>query len=215
MTLLLEHNSYDDAKIELVESASDSTGAKKLCMKGIMLQADVKNHNQRVYPLNEIANAVNMMNEKIKKFGPIPGECAHPDGLEINIDRISHCISEMWMDGKNGMGKLTLLPTPQGNIIRTVLENGVKLGVSSRGSGEVDRSGNVNGFEIVTIDIVSQPSAPQAYPSTVYEKIMFAKNKDELLHLAEAINHDKSAQKYFQKEIIAWMSDNFTIRRKV
>lgn len=215
MSLLLEHNTFDDAKIELFEDAkTDSNGTKKLCMKGIMLQADVQNGNRRVYPLNEIKKAVDTLNEKIQKFGPVPGECAHPDGLEINIDRISHSISEMWMDGRNGMGKLTLLPTPLGNVIRTLLENNVKLGVSSRGSGEVDDFGRVKDFQIITIDIVSTPSAPEAYPQTIYEKLMYATNQKEIMKLAEAISYDNSAQKFFQREIISWMDKNFTIRRK-
>lgn len=215
MTLLLEHNTYDDAKIELLEDTKlDSSGNRKLCMKGIFLQADVRNHNQRVYPLREISNAVNSLNDKIKIHGPVPGECAHPDGLDINIDRISHHISEMWMDGKNGMGKLTLLPTPLGNIIRTLLENDVKLGVSSRGAGDVNDYGEVNGFQIITVDIVSTPSAPEAYPKTIYEQLMRAHNGGEIQKLAEAINHDTVAQKYFQKEVISWMDENFRIRRK-
>lgn len=173
MNLLNEHKTFDDAKIELFEDSVDRNGNKKLCMKGIFLQADVQNHNRRVYPLKEISNAVTSLNEKIKTYGPVPGEAEHPDGLNINLDRISHSISEMWMDGKNGMGKLTLLPTPLGNVIRTLLENGVKLGVSSRGSGEVDDFGNVKDFSIITVDIVSTPSAPEAYPQTIYEQLMY------------------------------------------
>lgn len=214
MNMLLEHSTFDDAKIELIEDTNSSTGQKKLCMKGIFLQADVKNHNRRVYPLKEIASAVDALNEKIKTHGPVPGEATHPDNLEINIDRISHSISEMWMDGKNGMGKLTLLPTPLGNIIKTLLENNVKLGVSSRGSGEVDSFGNVKDFQMITVDIVSTPSAPEAYPNTIYEQLMYAKNQTEILKLAEAVSYDNSAQKYFKQEIISWMDKNFTVRRK-
>lgn len=214
MNLLNEHKTFDDAKIELFEDSVDRNGTKKLCMKGIFLQADVQNHNRRVYPLKEISNAVTSLNEKIKKYGPVPGEAEHPDGLNINLDRISHSISEMWMDGKNGMGKLTLLPTPLGNVIRTLLENGVKLGVSSRGSGEVDDFGNVKDFSIITVDIVSTPSAPEAYPQTIYEQLMYQNNNKEIMKLAEAVSYDSSAQKYFQKEIISWMDDNFKIRRK-
>lgn len=215
MTLLTEYNTYDGASVELLEDTKmDSNGNKKLCMKGIFLQADVRNHNRRVYPLSEISNAVQTLNERIKTLGPVPGECAHPDGLEINIDRISHHISEMWMDGKNGMGKLTLIPTPLGNIIRTLLENDVKLGVSSRGAGEVDSNGVVSDFQIITVDIVSTPSAPEAFPKTIYEQLMHSQNHKEILKLAEALNHDTAAQKYFQKEVKGWMDTNFTIRRK-
>lgn len=214
MQVLLEHNTYEDAKIQLEEGVDPSSNSKRLYMNGIFLQADVRNHNQRVYPLNEISNAVNHLNDRIKKYGPVPGECQHPDGLEINIDRISHYISEMWVEGKNGMGKLKILNTPTGNIIKALLEDGVKLGVSSRGSGEVGHDGTVNGFEIITVDIVSQPSAPDAYPKTIYEQIMRYKNKTELLKLSEAINFDYSAQKYFQQELQSWMDDNLKCDRR-
>lgn len=215
MSLLLEHNTFDDAHMELTESSdSDKNGQRKLIMKGIFLQADTQNRNRRVYPLKEISGAVDTINEQIRKYGPVPGECAHPEGMEINIDRISHSISEMWMDGKNGMGKLTLLPTPLGNIIRTLLESGVKLGVSSRGYGDVDDFGQVKDFQIITVDIVSTPSAPEAYPNTIYEQLMFSKRQSELTKLAEAISNDNSAQKFFKKEMLSWMNENFTIRRK-
>ena len=215
MSLLLEHNTFDDAHMELTESSdSDKNGQRKLIMKGIFLQADTQNRNRRVYPLKEISGAVDTINEQIRKYGPVPGECAHPEGMEINIDRISHSISEMWMDGKNGMGKLTLLPTPLGNIIRTLLESGVKLGVSSRGYGDVDDFGQVKDFQIITVDIVSTPSAPEAYPNTIYEQLMFSKRQSELTKLAEAISNDNSAQKFFKKEMLSWMNENFTIMRK-
>ena len=215
MSLLLEHNTFDDAHMELTESSdSDKNGQRKLIMKGIFLQADTQNRNRRVYPLKEISGAVDTINEQIRKYGPVPGECAHPEGMEININRISHSISEMWMDGKNGMGKLTLLPTPLGNIIRTLLESGVKLGVSSRGYGDVDDFGQVKDFQIITVDIVSTPSAPEAYPNTIYEQLMFSKRQSELTKLAEAISNDNSAQKFFKKEMLSWMNENFTIRRK-
>lgn len=213
MALLTEHNSFESAGIELVESATPS-GSKKLIMKGIFLQADVRNHNRRVYPLKEITKAVNEVNERIRTLGPVPGECEHPEGLDINIERISHTISDMWMEGNNGMGKLTLLSTPLGNITRTLLESGVKLGVSSRGAGDIDDFGNVSDYNIITVDIVSTPSAPDAYPTTIYEKLIQANNSKEITKLAEAVSYDNAAQKYFQQEIMTWMDNAFTIRRK-
>lgn len=204
MVQLIEHLNFDNANIK-VESVEDaSTKTRTLCMKGIFLQAELKNHNERVYPKNEIVKAVGNINEKIKVNGPLPGECAHPEGLEINIDRISHAITEMWMDGNNGMGKLKILPTTHGNIIKVLLENGVKLGVSSRGSGSVGPDGRVYDFDIITVDIVSQPSAPNAYPQTIYEKVLHARNSQEILELAEAVNHDYKAQKYFKSEVLTW-----------
>ena len=208
MVQLIERLDFDNANIQ-VESLEDSTTkTKSMFMKGIFLQAEVKNHNERIYPQHEIVRAVDNINNKIKVNGPLPGECAHPEGLEINIDRISHAITEMWMDGNNGMGKLKILPTQHGNIIKVLLENGVKLGVSSRGSGSVGADGRVYDFDIITIDIVSQPSAPNAYPQTIYEKVLHAKNSQEILDLAEAVKHDYSAQKYLKHEVLDWFNND-------
>ena len=208
MVQLIEHLQFDNAKIQVESLEDTSTNSKSLYMKGIFLQAEVKNHNDRVYPHYEIAKAVKTVTEKIRTNGPLPGECAHPEGLEINIDRISHAITEMWMDGNNGMGKLKLLPTQHGNIIKVLLENGVKLGVSSRGSGSVGPDGRVYDFDIITVDIVSQPSAPSAYPQTIYEKVLHAKNSKEILELAEAVNHDYSAQKFLKSSVLSWFEQD-------
>jgi hypothetical protein len=207
MVQLIEQLNYDNANIQ-VESIEDSISkTKSMCMKGIFLQAETKNHNDRIYPRHEIAKAVDNINERIKLNGPLPGECAHPEGLEINIDRISHAITNMWMENNNGMGKLKILPTQHGNIIKVLLENSVKLGVSSRGSGSVGPDGKVYDFDIITIDIVSQPSAPEAYPQTIYEQVLHAKNSHEILKLADAVNHDYAAQKYFKTEVLSWFDN--------
>jgi hypothetical protein len=110
-------------------------------------------------------------------------------------------IEKMWMDGQDGYGRLKLLPTPMGNICKTLLDNGVKLGVSSRGSGNVTDSGNVSDFEIQTVDIVANPSAPDAYPDPLYEQIMNGKRGNVLMDVASAVNNDKIAEQYFQKEV--------------
>jgi hypothetical protein len=110
-------------------------------------------------------------------------------------------ITEMDTDGPNGIGKLKILPTPMGNICKTLLDNGVKLGVSSRGSGNVTDSGNVSDFEIQTVDIVANPSAPDAYPDPLYEQIMNGKRGNVLMDVASAVNNDKIAEQYFQKEV--------------
>src|SRR5690606_33608661 len=102
----------------------------------------------------------------------ILGELDHPPELTINLDRVSHKITEMWLQGNNGYGKLKIIDkVPMGQIARGLLESGVKLGVSSRGSGNVSNSGIVSDFEIVTVDIVAQPSAPDAYPTSIYESL--------------------------------------------
>jgi hypothetical protein len=107
----------------------------------------------------------------------------------------------MWMDGPNGYGKLKILPTPMGQLVQTMLESGVKLGVSSRGSGEVDTGGNVQGFEIITVDVVAQPSAPGAYPTPVYEHLMNNKGGYQAYKLAQEVKGDTKAQKYIAESL--------------
>jgi hypothetical protein len=200
MNHLREHLSFDQANI-VVESANEG---KDLYMKGIMIQGGVRNANQRVYPVNEIGRAVKTLSEQIAGGYSVLGEVDHPEGLNINLDRVSHMISECWMDGDNGYGKLKILPTPMGQLVKTMLESGVKLGVSSRGSGNVseDGSGNVSDFEIITVDVVAQPSAPGAYPTPIYEHLMNARGGMKAYELAQATRHDTKAQKYLKESLI-------------
>jgi hypothetical protein len=113
-------------------------------------------------------------------------------------------ITNMWMDGPNGYGKLKILPTPMGQLIRTMLESGVKLGVSSRGSGNVksDGSGEVSDFEIITVDMVAQPSAPGAYPTPIYEHLMNNKGGLSSLRIAQEVKGDPKAQKYLKESLL-------------
>jgi hypothetical protein len=198
MNLLRENLSFDKAKM-VVESASEG---KDLYMKGICIQGGVRNANQRVYPVNEISRAVTTLNEQIAEgYSPL-GEVDHPDGLQINLDRVCLMIESMWMDGPNGYGKLKILPTPMGGLVRTMLESGVKLGVSSRGSGEVDSAGNVNGFEIITVDVVAQPSAPGAYPTPIYEHLMNEKGGYKAILTSKEVQGDEKAQKYIAESLL-------------
>jgi len=200
MNHLREHLSFDQANI-VVESANEG---KDLYMKGIMIQGGVRNANQRVYPVNEIGRAVKTLSEQIEGGYSVLGEVDHPEGLNINLDRVSHMISECWMDGDNGYGKLKILPTPMGQLVKVMLEAGVKLGVSSRGSGNVseDGSGNVSDFEIITVDVVAQPSAPGAYPTAIYEHLMNARGGMKAYELAQATKHDPKAQKYLKESLV-------------
>ena len=200
MKLLRENLTYDQARM-VVESADEG---KNLYMRGICIQGGMRNANQRVYPVNEIGRAVKTLNDQIVGGYSVLGEVDHPDGLTINLDRVSHMITEMWMDGPNGYGKLKIIPTPMGQLVKTMLESGVKLGVSSRGSGNVmeDGSGTVSDFEIITVDIVAQPSAPGAYPTPIYEHIMNARGGYKAYELAQATRHDPKAQKYLKESLI-------------
>ena len=209
LNTLKENLSYDQAQI-VTESSQDG---KNLFMQGIFVQGDKRNQNQRVYPVSEISKAVKAIQEKIDSGYSVLGEADHPDDLQVNLDRVSHMIEKMWMDGQDGYGRLKLLPTPMGNICKTLLENGVKLGVSSRGSGNVTESGNVSDFEIQTVDIVANPSAPDAYPDPLYEQIMNSKRGNVLMDVASAVNNDKIAEQYFQKEVQKFI-EKLDIRRK-
>ncbi len=199
-TTLSEHLSFDQAQIVL-ERDEGSDGRKSLHLNGICIQGDIRNANQRVYSSQEIGRAVKTLNEQISGGYSVLGEVDHPQDLKINLDRVSHMITKMWMDGPNGYGKLKILPTPMGQLIQTMLESGVKLGVSSRGSGEVDGSGNVRGFEIITVDVVAQPSAPGAYPTPVYEHLMNNKGGYQAYKIAQEVKGDIKAQEYIAESL--------------
>jgi len=199
MKHLRENLTFDQAGIVL-ENANEG---KDLYMKGICIQGGVRNANQRVYPVNEIGRAVKTLNEQISGGYSVLGEVDHPEGLNINLDRVCHMVTEMWMDGPNGYGKLKILPTPMGQLVRTMLDSNVKLGVSSRGSGNVvEGSGEVSDFEIITVDVVAQPSAPGAYPTPIYEHLMNARGGMKAYELAQATKHDDKAQKYLKESLV-------------
>ena len=205
---LREDLTFDHAKIEIVSEDRTDGGGKNLYMKGIFIEGGVKNANQRVYPVNEISKAVESINEQIKGGYSVLGEVDHPDDLKINLDRVSHMIEQMWMDGPAGHGKLKILPTPMGQLVRTMLESGVKLGVSSRGSGNVSEStGHVSEFEIVTVDIVAQPSAPHAYPKAIYEGLMNMRHGHRVLEMAGDVKDNQKVQKYLKDEVVRLIRD--------
>ena len=204
MNYLREHLTFDQARV-VTETANEG---KDLFMKGICIQGGVKNANSRVYPVAEISNAVKQLNDQITSGNSVLGEVDHPDDLKINLDRVSHMITEMWMDGPNGYGKLKILPTPMGTLVKTMLESGVKLGVSSRGSGNVAEStGNVSDFEIVTVDVVAQPSAPNAYPKAIYEGLLNMRNGHSVLEIAREANGNQKVQKYLKDEVTRLIKD--------
>jgi hypothetical protein len=200
VTYLREHLSFDQSGIVM---ESDDKDGKSLYLKGIAIQGGIRNANQRVYPVDEIERAVKTLNEQLQSGYSVLGEVDHPDDLKVNLDRVSHMITQMWMEGPNGYGKMKILPTPMGNLIRTMLESGVKLGVSSRGSGNVDdMSGRVSDFEIITVDVVAQPSAPGAYPTPVYEHLMNTRGGNRAFNVAREVKEDPKAQKYLQESLL-------------
>ena len=200
LSYLREHLSFDQAQVIL---ESDDKEGKNLYLKGIAIQGGIRNANQRVYPVDEIERAVKTLNDQIQSGYSVLGEVDHPDDLKVNLDRVSHMITQMWMEGPNGYGKMKILPTPMGNLIRTMLESGVKLGVSSRGSGNVDDySGKVSDFEIITVDVVAQPSAPGAYPTPVYEHLMNTRGGNKAFKVAQETREDPKAQKYLKENLL-------------
>ena len=196
MQLLIEELSPVQANLMEMQDAGKNT-----FLNGILMQADVRNGNKRVYPLQEIQRAVEQIQEQIKNGHYIMGELNHPDSLSINLANVSHAITEIRMDGTNAVGKCKLLNTPMGNIAKGILEGGIKLGVSSRGTGNVTNEGQVSDFNFVTIDIVATPSAPDAFPNVIKESM----ENPKILTLAEAVVHDKSAQRHLQKEIFKFL----------
>ena len=196
-TKLLSEDLFVESGL-ITEASADG---KSLVLSGIIMQGDVKNRNGRNYPKSEIEKAVNVINERLATGESIMGELDHPQTLSINLDRVSHVLTEAKMEGSNAIGKMKIVDTPMGNIARTLISAGVKLGVSSRGTGRVAEGGNVEDYNFSTMDIVAQPSAPEAYPESVMESLGIATNGRCVESLAEAVVTDKKAQKFFESEI--------------
>lgn len=209
MALYLKENlTFDRAGIQVINEDSADGKGKDLYMKGVFIEGGVKNANERVYPVHEIEKAVGTINDQIKGGYSVLGEVDHPDDLKINLDRVSHMITEMWMDGPAGYGKLKVLPTPMGELVRAMLTSGVKLGVSSRGSGEVNESsGHVSGFEIITVDVVAQPSAPHAYPKAIYESLMNMRGGNQVFEMAREASGNQRVQKYLKEAVTRLIKD--------
>jgi hypothetical protein len=207
MQPLFERLTPNQTKMVVEKRDRENGDGKDLYMKGIFIQGGVKNQNDRVYPIQEISKAVETINERLQEGQTVLGEADHPEELTVNLDRVSHIVQEMWMDGPNGYGKLKIIPTPMGNIISTLLESGAKLGVSSRGSGNVNESGQVSDFDIVTVDIVAQPSAPEAYPKAIRESLWNMRGGYGMYNLAEEMINDKKAQKYLQEGILKFIEE--------
>jgi len=197
--LLFEELSPTSANV-LSESSDDG---KDLWLNGIFMQAEVQNRNKRVYPRSEIENAVRSLQTSINENNGVMGELDHPQTISLNLDRVSHLITEVHMEGNNAIGKAKILNTPMGNIAREIIKSGFRVGVSTRGTGNVNE-GIVEGYNCVTVDIVATPSAQGATPSSIYESLD-TKQGRRVETLAEAVRNDPAAQKYFVEEMRKWM----------
>jgi len=152
----------------------DKEGKKNYFIEGVFLQAELKNRNNRMYPLKTLSKEVAKYDENYIRKGRALGELGHPDGPSINLDRVSHKILSLKEDGNNFIGKAKLLDTPMGGIAKNLLDEGVKLGVSSRGMGSIRKEENCNvvmdDFMLATAaDIVADPSAPDAFVNGIME----------------------------------------------
>lgn len=189
---------------------TDEMGVKKKhwYLDGIFIQGEIENLNGRIYPRTEIARAVSNLQEQIRLHGGVLGELDHPDTLVINVHNVSHLITDIKMDGNDGVGRMKILSnTPSGKIVEGLLSDGVPLGVSSRGSGNVDDyTSQVSDFDIVTIDIVATPSAQDARPTPIYEKLMKTGSGKKLLSNAQdcIANNDKFVDS-LNSDIISWI----------
>jgi hypothetical protein len=152
-------------------------GKKNMYIEGIFLQGGIKNRNGRMYPVETLAKEVERYNEAYVKNGRALGELGHPDGPQINLDRVSHVITSLRQEGQNWIGKAKLTDTPMGNTAKGLIESGVRLGVSSRGMGSLrlNKEGInevQNDFHLATAaDIVADPSAPDAFVNGIMEGV--------------------------------------------
>ena len=170
MNLIAE---YIDSDLEVIEEKVN--GKKSLAIEGVFMQADQKNRNGRIYEKGILEAAVNKYVTEQVKTGRAVGELNHPDGPTINLAKVSHKITDLKWEGSNVVGKASILDTPMGQIVKGLLEGGVKLGVSSRGMGSlVNKKGTTyvnNDFLLATVDIVQDPSAPEAFVNGIMEGV--------------------------------------------
>jgi len=202
--LLIE--TYTSAEANIITESMNN--GKDVFLSGRFLSGNLKNRNGRVYPVSEIAKAVRDLNEAIKDHGSLVGELDHPaNRLTTELKYASHIITEINMNGDNGDGKMKIIDTPYGLVVKELIKAGFRPDVSSRGAGNVGADGVVEGFVIQTIDIVSQASGFGCSPRPVYESIENSKIGYKALSLAEAVKEDEAAQKYLVKEIVKFFEE--------
>ena len=152
----------------------ETNGKKNYKIRGIFMQADMKNRNGRIYPMETLAKEVNRYNEQFVEQKRAFGELGHPDGPTVNLERVSHMITDLKPEGKNFIGEAKIMDTPYGKIVKNLIDEGAKLGVSSRGMGSLENKGGSNyvgrDFYLATAaDIVADPSAPDAFVQGIME----------------------------------------------
>jgi hypothetical protein len=168
MKLITEHT--DD--IQIITEEKD--GKKAYFIEGVFMQSDIKNRNGRVYPNGVLVKEAMRYNKEFVESNRAMGELGHPEGPQLNLDRVSHIIKEMKVDGKNIWGKAKVMDTPYGKIVKNMIDEGVKFGVSSRGVGSLKTTKDginevQNDFNLAAVDIVADPSAPDAFVEGVMD----------------------------------------------
>ena len=158
----------------ITEAITEGSDKKSYKIKGVFMQSDVKNRNGRVYPQEILAKEVAKYNKNFIKEKRAFGELGHPDGPTVNLERVSHMITDLYPDGKNFIGEAKIMSTPMGEIVKNLMDEGAKLGVSSRGMGSLESRGGTNyvkdDFYLATAaDIVADPSAPNAFVEGIME----------------------------------------------
>ena len=178
-------------EVEFITEAKES-GGKNYKIRGIFMQADVKNRNGRVYPMEVLEKEVTKYNKNFIKENRAFGELGHPEGPTVNLERVSHMITKLHPDGKNFIGEAKIMDTPMGKIVKNLMDEGGKLGVSSRGMGSLDSKNGANyvrdDFYLATAaDIVADPSAPNAFVEGIMEGKEWIWNNGSLVeaHVAD------------------------------
>ena len=171
--------------VEYITEAKEG-GGKNYKIRGVFMQADIKNRNGRVYPMEVLQNEVTKYNKNFIKEKRAFGELGHPDGPTVNLERVSHMITSLTPDGKNFIGEAKIMGTPMGEIVKNLMDEGAKLGVSSRGMGSLDQKGGASyvrdDFYLATAaDIVADPSAPNAFVEGIMEGKEWVWNNGALL----------------------------------
>ena len=174
MNLITE---YREDSVEVITEAKED-GKKNYFIEGIFMQGDIKNRNGRIYPSATLESEMDRYNKEFIETKRALGELGHPDGPQINGDRVSHLITEMKRDGNDFYGKAKILSTPMGEIVKSLLDEGVKIGVSTRGLGSVKAGRNgvmevQKDFHLSTVDIVTDPSAPNAFVNGIMENVEY------------------------------------------
>lgn len=202
---------YDPELTQFIAESFDdeTTGGKTWYLEGICMQAELENRNRRRYPLKEIKQAVDSLQESIQNKQCF-GELDHPSDSRVTVElkNVSHMFESLEMRGNDAIGRIKILETPMGLIAAKILEGGGRLGVSSRGTGEVD-GGVVRGFNCTCIDLVATPSAPNAMPNSIREALEQNVQTRLVKTLAESLKEDATAQKYFDAEVKRFIRELF------